>query len=107
MAPSWQVHASCEARNRTRGRCCGFIEVNQYRIHGHARASQHGVNRPLASEAPDFTTWVWKKASTSSPMDYVEGQNLAQLVGNPKAARYVKLIAEGIHYAHQQGILHR
>src|SRR5262249_5277945 len=45
-------------------------------------------------------------------MDFVEGQNLAQLVGNrplpaPKAARYVKLIAEAIQYAHQQGILHR
>jgi eukaryotic-like serine/threonine-protein kinase len=45
-------------------------------------------------------------------MDYVEGQNLAQLVGirplHPhKAARYVKLIAEAIHYAHQQGILQR
>jgi serine/threonine protein kinase len=25
----------------------------------------------------------------------------------PKAARYVKLIAEAIHYAHQQSILHR
>jgi WD40 repeat protein len=45
-------------------------------------------------------------------MDYVEGQNLSQLVGTrplspAKAARYVKLIAEAIHYAHQQGILHR
>ncbi len=45
-------------------------------------------------------------------MDYVEGQNLSQLVDNrplppAKAARYVKLIAEAIHYAHQQGILHR
>src|SRR5213594_3006597 len=45
-------------------------------------------------------------------MDYVEGQNLAQFVGlrplpPAKAARYVKLIAEAIHYAHQQGILHR
>ena len=45
-------------------------------------------------------------------MDYVEGQNLSQLVGNrplppAKAARYIKLIAEAIHYAHQQGILHR
>src|SRR5262245_29191051 len=45
-------------------------------------------------------------------MDYVEGQNLLELVGHrplpaQKAARYVKLIAEAIHYAHQQGILHR
>lgn len=45
-------------------------------------------------------------------MDYVEGQNLAQLVGNrplppKKAARYIKLIAEAIHYAHSQGVLHR
>jgi eukaryotic-like serine/threonine-protein kinase len=45
-------------------------------------------------------------------MDYVEGQNLSQLVGSrplpaAKAARYLKLIAEAIQYAHQQGILHR
>jgi WD40 repeat protein len=45
-------------------------------------------------------------------MNYVEGQNLAQLVGNrplppARAARYLKLIAEAIHYAHDQGILHQ
>ncbi|PYK98464.1 MAG: hypothetical protein DME19_12410 [Verrucomicrobia bacterium] len=45
-------------------------------------------------------------------MDYVEGQSLAQLVGDrplppTKAAHYLKLIAEAIHYAHSQGILHR
>jgi serine/threonine-protein kinase len=45
-------------------------------------------------------------------MDYVEGQSLAQRVGQQplspaKAARYVEFIAEAIHYAHERGILHR
>jgi WD40 repeat protein len=45
-------------------------------------------------------------------MEYVEGKNLAQLVGNrplpgKRAAGYVKLLAEAIEYAHSQGVLHR
>lgn len=45
-------------------------------------------------------------------MDYVQGRNLAQLVGQQplppaKAAGYVRILAEAIHYAHAQGILHR
>jgi len=45
-------------------------------------------------------------------MDYVEGRSLARLVGHQplparRAARYLKTIAETIHYAHERGILHR
>jgi len=49
-------------------------------------------------------------------MDFIEGQSLAKLnaeceVRNAewlrRAARYVKTIAEAIHYAHECGILHR
>src|SRR6266436_5399405 len=49
-------------------------------------------------------------------MDFIEGQSLARLnaeceVRNAewlrRAARYVKTIAEAIHYAHERGILHR
>jgi tetratricopeptide (TPR) repeat protein len=45
-------------------------------------------------------------------MEHVTGQNLAQIVrDNPvpakRAAGYVKVVAEAIHCAHQQGVLHR
>ncbi len=45
-------------------------------------------------------------------MDYVEGQDLGALVRQgplsaERAARYVKIVAEAIHFAHQRGTLHR
>jgi outer membrane protein assembly factor BamB/tRNA A-37 threonylcarbamoyl transferase component Bud32 len=45
-------------------------------------------------------------------MDYIEGRSLADLVrDNPlppkQAVRYVRLIAEAVHFAHGHGVLHR
>ena len=45
-------------------------------------------------------------------MDFVEGRNLSavlreNLLPAKQAATYVRQMAEAIHYAHQQGTLHR
>jgi WD40 repeat protein len=45
-------------------------------------------------------------------MDFVEGPSLAKVLSSGplparRAARYLKTIAEAIHYAHERGILHR
>jgi predicted Ser/Thr protein kinase len=45
-------------------------------------------------------------------MDYIEGKSLAEMVREhplppQQAIRYVRLVAEAVHFAHEQGVLHR
>ncbi len=46
-------------------------------------------------------------------MDYIDGKNLSQLVREkgpmaiPSACRVIRKVAEGMHYAHEQGLIHR
>jgi serine/threonine-protein kinase len=45
-------------------------------------------------------------------MDYIEGKSLAEVVRRTplpaeRAARYVRIIAEAMHHAHEHGVLHR
>jgi tetratricopeptide (TPR) repeat protein len=88
------------------GQLAGAPEVLRFR--GEAEAAAH-LNHPNIVAIHEIGQYDGQHYFS---MDYVEGQNLAEFVGQkplpPKqAAKYLKTIAEAIQYAHEGGILHR
>lgn len=88
------------------GLLAGDSEVKRFRSEARAAAKLQHPNVVAIHEVGEHEGRLF------FTMDYIQGQNLAEVVqGAPlsagRAARYVKTIAEAVHYAHQQGILHR
>jgi predicted Ser/Thr protein kinase len=88
------------------GRLAGADFVKRFRAEAEAAASLQHANIVAIHEVGEH------EGQQYFSMDYIEGTDLAELVREkplpPKrAATYLKTIAEGIHYAHQRGILHR
>jgi WD40 repeat protein/tRNA A-37 threonylcarbamoyl transferase component Bud32 len=81
-------------------------EVQRFRTEAEAAANLQHPNIVAIHEVGEHEGRLYFS------MDYVEGQSLAALVRDHPlparaAARYVKIAAEAIHYAHRQGFLHR
>ena len=81
-------------------------EVLRFRAEAEAAANLHHANIVAIHETGE------QEGRHYFSMDYVTGRNLAEIAaGGPlparRVARYASIIAEGIHYAHEQGVLHR
>src|SRR5438045_8276021 len=88
------------------GQLASPADVQRFRAEAEAAAHLNHRNIVAIHETGQFD------GQDFFSMDYVQGQNLAQFVGQkplpPKqAANYLKTIAEAIQYAHEHGILHR
>lgn len=88
------------------GQHAGVAELARFRAEAETAARLHHPNIVAIHEVGE------NEGQPFFSMDFVEGQNLAQLTGNTplparRAAEYLRIIAEAVHYAHQQGVLHR
>ncbi len=89
-----------------RGEFAGVADLARFRAEAETAARLQHPNIVAIHEVGE------REGQPYFSMDYIEGQNLAQLVGNAplpaaRAAKYLKTVAEAVQYAHQQGILHR
>jgi serine/threonine protein kinase len=81
-------------------------EIRRFLSEARTAASLHHPNIVAIHEAGEFDGLHYFS------MDFVEGSSLAEAVRGGalspvEAARYVRTLAETVHYAHTQGILHR
>lgn len=88
------------------GKLAGEDFVKRFRAEAEAAASLQHPNIVAIHEVGEHDGQHYFS------MDYVEGSNLAALVLEKplparRAATYLKIVAEAIHYAHQRGVLHR
>ena len=88
------------------GKFAGESEVRRFHTEAEAAANLQHPNIVAIHEIGEFDGQHYFS------MDYIEGQNLAERVGDcpmpaTQAAALVKKIAEAVHYAHQRGTLHR
>ena len=88
------------------GQLASDDDVRRFRAEAEAAANLRHPNIVAIYEVDEF------EGQHYFSMEYVAGRSLSQMVREhplspQKAARYVKTVAEAIHYAHGQGILHR
>lgn len=88
------------------GRLAGTAEVKRFRTEAEAAAKLQHPNIVAIHEVGEH------EGQHYFSMDFVEGQSLAEMVFHrplpaEQAAKYLRTIAEAIHYAHQRGVLHR
>jgi WD40 repeat protein/serine/threonine protein kinase len=81
-------------------------EVLRFRGEAEAAANLHHPNIVAIYETGEI------QGQNYFSMEYVQGRTLAEVVRDSplrpdSAARYVRIVAEAIHYAHGRGILHR
>jgi serine/threonine-protein kinase len=88
------------------GQLASAADVERFRAEAQAAASLQHPNIVAIHEVGEHDGQQYFS------MDYIQGRNLAEVVREGplparQAARYLKAIAEAIHFAHQRGILHR
>jgi tRNA A-37 threonylcarbamoyl transferase component Bud32 len=88
------------------GELAGEAEVQRFRAEAEAAANLKHPNIVAIHEIGEH------EGRHYFSMDFVAGQNLAQLAGGRpvparQAAEWLKTIAEAVQFAHQRGVLHR
>jgi outer membrane protein assembly factor BamB len=88
------------------GQLAGDNDVRRFRQEARTAASLQHPNIVAIHEVGEH------EGQHYFSMGYVEGHSLAELVRDhplppPRAVRYVRVIAEAVHFAHRRGVLHR